>query len=181
MKQTNNPKSVPLFSIEYDFYDESHETEIKMLINGENILAFNRNGCTLTTRWNLDDIALWLRSFINNMAEDPYPVEVEGEFAAIKDINAREFDSDDDEEFDAYYDVLDDWNLRHRWHPVSNGAILADLYFQLVGEFVEISWNNQDAESDVSFTHVLGGTRIPKELFGETVNNFLREYALHWF
>ena len=51
----------------------------------------------MTTQWNLDDITLWLRSFIDHLNEDPYPVEADGEYAAIKDINAREFDSDDDE------------------------------------------------------------------------------------
>ena len=85
------------------------------------------------------------------MAEDPYPVEADGEYAAVKDIAARSYDSADEDEFDAYYDKLYEWNLRHRWHPASSGAILADVYFQLVGEDVEISWNNKDSEDDIQF------------------------------
>ena len=111
------------FSVIYDFFDESHETEISMIVDGENILSFERGGELLTTRWNLDELAFWLRDFLEHMEEDPYPVEADGEFAAYKDISAREFETYDDEEFDAYYDKLDDWNLRHRWHPASGGAI----------------------------------------------------------
>lgn len=75
-----------------------------MLVNGENVLSFTRDNQQLTTRWNFDELAFWLRDFLDHAKEDLYPVEAEGEYAAIKDINARDFDTDDDEEFDAYYD-----------------------------------------------------------------------------
>jgi len=169
------------FSISYNFFDESHETEISIWVNGQNILSFERNGKIMTTRWNLDEIAFWLRKFVDNMSQDPYPVGVSGEYAAIKDINAREFDTEDDDEFDAYYDKLDEWNSRHRWHPASGGAILADMYFQLVGEYVEISWNNQDPEEGVTFKYELGGVKVIKDRFVEVVNEFLSDYADHWF
>lgn len=171
----------PTFAFTYSFFNDNHETEIAMLINEENILAFTRNNQQMTTRWNLDDLAFWLRDFLDSMKEDPYPVDVNGEYAAIKDINARNFDTDDDDEFDAYYDKLDEWNERHRWHPASSGAILADLYFQLVGGYIEISWNNQEAEDGVSFTHKLGGVKIPKERFAEEMDKFLKAYADQWF
>lgn len=169
------------FSIKYDFIDETRETELKMLVDGENILSFIRDNQIMTTRWNLDEIALWLRIFIDNLCEDPYPVDVDGKYAAIKDVNAREFDSEDDDEFDAYYDKLDEWNDHHRWHPASQGAILADLYFQLVDNMVEISWNNQDAEDGVIFKFELGGARVHREVFCNEVNSFLNAYADHWF
>ena len=170
-----------IFLIEYKFDDKTRETEISMIVEGDNILEFERNGVVLTTKWNLDDIALWLRNFLDNLSEDPYPISVEDEYAARKDIIAREFDTDDEEEFDAYYDKLDDWCNRHRWHPACGGAILADLYFQLVGDFVEISWDNQDPEEGVKFTHVMGGVKVPREQFVQEVDNFLKEYADHWF
>ena len=179
--QEKNICGTQQFKISYEFIRDTQETEIAMLVDDDNILEFEHDGRLLTTRWNLDDIAIWLRTFIDNMKEDPYPVNAEGEYAAIKDVNAREFDSDDDEEFDAYYDKLDEWNLRHRWHTASNGAILADLYFQLVGENIEISWNNQDSEDDVAFKHELGGVRIPREEFTSVVDSFLKSYADYWF
>ena len=99
----------------------------------------------------------------------------------IKDISARDFDSENEEEFDEYYDKLDEWNLHHRWHTASSGAILADLYFQLVGENVEISWNNEDSEDEVLFNCIIGGKKIKKEIFIKVINEFLQDYAKHWF
>ena len=130
------------FAIEYSFFDDSHDTEIAMYIDGSNILEFIRNGNQYTTRWDFDELVFWLRKLIDNMVEDPYPVECDGEYAAQKDDDAREFDSDDEDEFETYYQRLEDWNLRHRWHTESSGAILADVFFQLVGENVEISWQD---------------------------------------
>ena len=121
------------FTITYSFFDETHETELSMLINGINILAFERNDTVLTTRWNLDELAEWLRNF-----------------------------------------------LRHRWHPASSGAILADVYFQLVGDNVEISWNNEDFGNDIHFQNQLGGARINKDIFYTTIDTFLKAYATHW-
>ena len=169
-----------VFAISYEFFDESHETELSMFIDGHNIMEFSKNGEVLTTRWNLDDLALWLRNFIDHMKEDPYPVMVSGDYAAMKDINAREFDSDDEEEFDAYYDELDEWNLRHRWHPALNGAILADVYFEMIGQNVEISWNNLDFDDDIKFKYKLGGASIETKLFTDVVHQFLTAYAMHW-
>ncbi len=169
-----------IFAIGYRFED-SHETELSVYINDSNILAFERNGLGLTTKWDLDELTAWLSEFVDNLTDDPYPVDVPGVYAAIKDINARDYDSADSIEFDAYYDSLYKWNLRHRWHPASSGAILADVYFQLVGDYVEISWNNQNCEPDVIFQHVLGGASIEKEVFLTVVDNFLKDYAMHWF
>ena len=169
-----------IFAIEYAFLDDSQETEIAMYVYGKNILAFERNEETLTTRWNLDELAEWFRQFLNTMAEDPFPVDCEGQYAAQKDDTARSFDSDNDKLFDAYYDKLYDWNLRHRWHPASSGAILADVYFQLVGDHVEISWNNNDSEESIRFLNLNGGAAINRDLFCSVVCSFLEEYASHW-
>ena len=178
---TYNISNCEDFSISYSFFDDTHETEFSMNVHGINILAFDRNGTLLTTRWNLDELAEWLRFFIDHMTEYPYPVETDGEYAAMKDISARDFDSDDEDEFDAYYDKLDEWNLRHRWHPASSGAILADVYFQLIGDEVEISWNNEYADDGIEFQNKLGGARINKDVFFTTVDTFLKAYANHWF
>ena len=166
------------FAIECEMFNSEHATEIAMFIGGKNILAFKYDKSILTTRWNIDELAEWMRRFLDNMKEDPYPFECDGAYAAIKDINARYFDSDDDEEFDAYYDKLDEWNESHRWHTASNGAILADVYFQLCRSRVEISWNNQDAE--VTFLETLGGTYVSRDIFESVVKDFLTFYDEYW-
>lgn len=169
-----------IFSLEYSFFNDTRETELSMFIEEKNILAFQQNGKSFTTRWNLDELVFWLRDFVDNMHEDPYPVDATGEFAAMKDVSARFFDSENMEEFNEYYDKLDEWNSRHRWHTAASGAILADLYFQLVGENVEISWNNEDSEDGVTFDNIIGGYKIKKEIFTGVINEFLRDYAKQW-
>ena len=170
-----------LFAIGYEFFDDERVTELSLYIHGENILEFSSDGELFTTKWDLDELALWLREFIENMEDDPYPVSCDGEFAAMKDVEAREFDSDDDDEVDAYYSKLYEWDYRHRWHHASSGAVLADVYFQKSGDFVEISWNNEDADENVVFTYSLGGARIDLDMFRSTVDGFLKAYATHWF
>ena len=169
------------FSIEYVFFDEDRMTEISMYINAKNILSFTRNDKRMTTRWNLDELVEWLREFLDNMQETPYPVQVEGNCAAVKDINAREFDTDDDDEFENYYTLINDWVWSHTWHHASAGAILADVYFQLVGNQVEISWNNTNPEEGVQFDEILGCSFVPKDTFINVINRFLKDYAQHWF
>lgn len=177
-KMIGNPS---VFAISYLFLDDTRETEISMFVNNQNILAYKHDGQEYTTRWNLDELAFWLRDFLDHMTDDPYPVDVPGEYASIKDNNARDFDSDDDDEFNAYYDKLEEWDSRHRWHPASSGAILSDIYFQQTGDFVEISWNNEDADEEVDFIHQLGGVKVEKEIFVSVTKAFLKAYALHWF
>ncbi len=46
-----------------------------MYMNNCNFLEFEKEGRSLTTRWNLDEIALWLKGFLDDMKEDPYPVD----------------------------------------------------------------------------------------------------------
>ena len=123
-------------------------------------------------------MVLWLKDFISNLSQDPYPVDVAGIYAAEKDDNARNFDSDDEDVFDAYYDKLYEWNERHRWHPASSGAILADVYVQLACENMEISWDNRKLEyEDVEFLETMGGISIPKDDFISIMNKFLKAYA----
>ena len=64
-----------VFAISYRFFEKARETELEMYVDGKNILAFSRNGQQMTTRWNLDEIAEWLRSFLKGTKQDPYPVE----------------------------------------------------------------------------------------------------------
>ena len=170
-----------IFAIEYEFFNESCETEIALYVEGINILAFKKNEKLLTTRWNIDELALWLRNFIDKMKEDPFPFDCKGYYAAQKDDDARNYDTDDEEMFDCYYQKLYEWNIRHRWRVASSGAILADVFFQMVGNNVEISWDNRSMYNDVTFLSLNGGTIVSKEYFIFCVDSFLKEYAMHWF
>lgn len=169
------------FGIAYAFLDDKKDTEIEMYVNGSNILEFKNQGAIRTTRWNLDELASWLRDFIDNLKEDPYPVVVKGRYAAEKDDNARDFDTDDFDEWDKYYEKLWNWCYIHRWHHASSGAILADVFFQLIGNKIEISWDNRNVDDGVEFSYLQGGAYIDKDEFVRVVNQFLNDYADHWF
>ena len=170
-----------IFAIGYSFFDDTRETELSMYVEGRNLLEYIHEGEKFTTRWNLNDLVVWLSDFLKNMVDDPFPYDVEGACIAEKDNNAREFDTEDLDAFDAYYEKLSNWNERHRWHPASSGAYLADVYFALIGNDVEISWDNTDAEDDIKFTSQKGFTRIPEEEFKIVLKQFIREYVDHWY
>ena len=174
--------SPDVFAIECAMYRDSHETEISMFIEGRNILEFELDGRKHTACWNFDELTSWLRHFLETMEEDPYPAACSSRYAAGKDTESRNFDSDNEEVFDAWYDRLDEWNLRHRWHTASDGAILADVYFELAGDHVEISWNNADADLDpgVKFSEITGGASIDRTLFEDTAGAFLNFYEAYW-
>jgi len=165
------------FAIEYAFVDEDKHTELSMFVEGKNILVHRKDNMESTVCWNLDELVKWLKYFVDNMRVDPYPVDVEGEFAAQKDENARDVEID---ELDKYYDKLDAWCIRHRWHTASAGGTLPDVYFQLVDEKVEISWNNKVLEDNVEYTNVLGGASIDKKVFIDVVGEFISEYESKW-
>lgn len=56
-----------------------------------------------------------------------------------------------------------------------------DPYPVEVDGYIEISWNNQEPEEGVKFSHELGGVRIVAERFVEEVDSFLNAYANQWF
>ena len=68
------------FAIEYCFMSGSNDTELAMYVGGKNILSFIRDGKEYTTCWNIDEIVLWLRNFINDMVNMIYSKTVKIKF-----------------------------------------------------------------------------------------------------
>ena len=62
-----------VFAIRWIFLTDSRDTELYLYLNGENILAFERSGRELTTRWNLDELTAWLRAFLDICRRIPTP------------------------------------------------------------------------------------------------------------
>lgn len=89
--------SPDVFAIECAMYRDSHETEISMFIEGRNILEFELDGRKHTACWNFDELTSWLRHFLETMEEDPYPAACSSRYAAGKDTESRNFDSDNEE------------------------------------------------------------------------------------
>lgn len=92
--------------------DKNHESEIYFIVDEQNICLFKHieEKRYKTTRWNLDELVLYLRDLPIMLKNDsPFPFDVEGKCAAELDNNARLFDSDTDEELEKYYLCLNDW------------------------------------------------------------------------
>ena len=177
------------FAIGYAFIGDDRCTEISMFTNGINLLGFTKEGCHYTTRWlYLEDLVAWLKDFSLNMADDPFPMDVEGEYAAEKDANARELapeidDGCSDEEmdaFDAYFDIFADWTWNHTWLSERAGAILSHMFFEYKAGMVELSWDNRYPEEGVEFDFEFGGTRVDAETFKAVVFEFVDAYEQHW-
>ena len=177
------------FAIGYAFIGDNRCTEISMFANGTNLLGFTKKGIHYTTRWMyLEDLVAWLKNFALNMEEDPFPIDVAGEYAAEKDANARELapDLDDDssdeemEAFDAYIDSFADWSWDHNWHSESGGAILSDMFFEYKDGMVELSWDNRDDAFGNVFDCEFGGTCVDAETFKTVVLEFVDAYEQHW-
>ena len=177
------------FAIGYASIGDERCTEISMWAEGTNLLGFTREGCHYTTRWcYLEDLVAWLNSFALNMKDDPFPIAVEGEYAAEKDANARalapELDDDSSDEeldaFDAYFDRFEDWSWNHTWVSERGGAILSNMYFEYKDGMVELSRNNSNEHDGVSFDCKFGGTRVDAETFKAVVFEFVDAYEKHW-
>lgn len=169
------------FAISYAFIGADRITEIGMFVGGINLLGFTRDGRHYTTRWAyLESLVAWLNEFALSMREDPYPMDVNGEYAAQKDVNARTFESDDVDELDAYYDPISDWSYNHTWISERGGAILANIYFEYKDGCVELSWNNRNERDGVKFDCEFGGVRVDAETFKAVVLGFVDAYEKHW-
>lgn len=55
------------------------------------------------------------------------------------------------------------------------------MYFQLVDNNVEVSWNNEGAEDGVKLLNIIGGAKIERNVFYSVIDAFLKEYADQWF
>ena len=177
------------FAIGYAFIGDERTTEISMIVDEKNLLGFTRDGYHYTTRWlYLEGLVAWLKNFALNMANDPFPIDIDGEYAAEKDANARELapDLDDDssdeemEAFDAYFDRFADWTWNHTWLSERGGAILSDIFFEYKDGVVELSWDNRNEHDGVSFDFKFGGTRVDAETFKAVVLQFVDAYEEHW-
>lgn len=169
------------FAIGYAFMGDDRTTEISMFANGTNLLGFTKDGTRYTTRWMyLEGLVAWLKSFAATMKADPYPIDVEGEFAAERHAQAYDLAPEDEDAFWEYIFPLHDWGYNHSWHSESGGAVLADIMFEYVAGMVELSWDNRGSSFGYVFDCEFGGTRVDAETFKTVVLEFVDAYEKHW-
>lgn len=161
---------------------KDHDTEFKMFINEKNILEFKFNGESRTTTWNIDDVINFLHNDVLKFTskDNQFPIDVEGISAAEKANNAREFDTEDEEEFDKYYDALNDWVYEHSWQHECQGGYIADVIFRKVGDNIEISWDNRELYEDVEYANLTGYKLIDITTFTNTIIELFDDYNNIW-
>ena len=168
-----------------EYVADRHDTRMTMYIGGVNVLGFVTEMVEPpvhgTLQWNLDEAVEWLDEFARNSRAEEFPFpNVPGTCLAELDENARDFDCEDENEFDCYYDALDDYVWPRSWHHTCDEAVFARLYFRILGGNVEISWDNRGAEEGVTFDTLTGHALVPLATFRDVVSRFVAAYLKHW-
>ena len=176
-------KQQRIIKAKFKIYDiEEHMTEFYFYVNGKNILEYIYDSKEKwTTTGYLDDLMEYLRftlSFIDN--DEPFPYDYEANSAIELDEIARDFDTDDEEEFYKYYDKLNDWRWNHCWHHERAGAYIADVMFRKVGNNIEISWDSEHEGEHVLFTNPKGCVLVPCFEYFDTITDIISEYNQLW-
>lgn len=162
---------------------EEHESVLQFIINEENILMYlyQDEKSPRTTVGNIDAIIDYLQETLNFIKFDnEFPYKNDGKSASEMTILARNYDSDDLEEFDAYYDKLDDWVWSHSWLHERDYFYIADIMFRKVDDCIEISWDNHDLYEDVQFLSLEGCVRIPCEEYRKVILKAVADYNKLW-
>lgn len=158
-------------------------TEMTFCVEGVNLLGFMRGGELNTLRWQLDEAVEFLDEFARNSREEPFPYpDVPGNTLAELDYNAHDFESDDIEASLNYYEKLDEYVWSRSWHHTCGEAVFPAIYFRVIGQNVEVSWDNKDLEEGegLSFISQTGHALVPLATFRDVVSRFVAAYLKHW-
>ncbi len=176
------------FAIQYEFINNpfnenslSRETwgRFALFISGKDVCHFSRNNVAGDFQWNLIYIVEWFSENLKYILNDKqFPLPVEGQHSLELINNCLLFDSDDDDEFDEWFDKKQDWEFKHSWFSSRAGSFLPDVFFRRVNDEIEISWNNELTYSleGISITHPHGIEYIPLDLFESTIKNFIDDF-----
>ena len=150
---------------------------------GKNICEWKEVGSSekQTVWWNIDELINYLHETTDFLYEDdPFPVNVEGDCASELENNARDFESDNEEEMDAYYGKLNDWVYKHSWNHARSGAIVPDVLFRKVDDNMEISWWTDQEDDGRVFTNRYGYILIPKTEYENLIEEVFYSYNTMW-
>ncbi|MDP4097352.1 hypothetical protein OIN60_11285 [Paenibacillus sp. P96] len=177
-----------VFSIQYKFetnpFNESTlagETwgRFELFVRGIDICQYKRENSLNTYQWNLIYIVEWFSENLKYiLSDDSFPLPVEGQHSLELLDNCLSFESDNDDEFDAWFDTKQEWEFQHSWFSSRAGSFLADIFFRRVNDKIEIAWNNESTYSTegISFTNPAGLEYIPIGIFESTVKSFIEDF-----
>ncbi|WP_411680984.1 hypothetical protein [Clostridium thailandense] len=177
-----------VFAVAYELkespFNESEGNEptwgiFQMWVNNKSVCTFSMDDQIRDYEWNLIFIVEWLCKNKNNILnETQFPLPTEGNNAIELYNNSGDFDSDDDDEFDSWFEKRQDWYFKHSWYSNNGGSYLADVIFRRVEDTIEIAWDNTGLYDEVKYNNPKGVYYIPFEVFQDVVNSFIENFSL---
>lgn len=150
--------------------------KLELLINNNNILEWKKNNEIYTTQYNLEDIMDYLIlntiEFANNADDFPYNIKADNILQLSDKCYSLEFDNEN-EEID-FFENVHNYFYNHSIGHASGGAIIANLYFRHIENYMEIAWDNYNEEQD--FTFKKGVARINIDEYKEELWNLKKQY-----
>jgi hypothetical protein len=176
-----------IFSIKYDFtknpYNEKGlfaETwgKFELWANGKELCKFSKNNHEKTYEWNLIHVVEWLGENLPTiLTDEDFPLPVQGKTALELLASSLNFDSDNDDEFDAWFSIKQDWEFKHSWFSNRGGSYLPEVYFRRIGQQIEISWNNENLYSEeISFPYTTGLEYVPIHIFELVLKDYINDF-----
>ena len=176
------------FAIQYEFglnpFNEDSligETwgRFELFVKGKDVCRYKRGNSVTNYQWNLIYIVEWLSENLKYiLSDEPFPFPVEGKHSLELLDNCLSFDSDNDDEFDEWFDTKQDWEFKHSWFSNRAGSFLPDVFFRRVNGEIEIVWNNESTYSSegISFINPIGIEYVPLGIFETTIKNFIEDF-----
>lgn len=151
--------------------------EFQMWVYNNSICTFSMNDKIREYEWDLRFIVDWFCKNKNYILEEsPFPLPCEGNNAIELYNNSGDFDSDDDNEFDVWFEKRQDWHFNHSWYSDRGGSYLADVIFRRVNNTIELAWDNTILYSNIKYVNPKGVYYIPVEMFQTVVDDFIKEF-----
>nr|WP_289356257.1 DUF5984 family protein [Paenibacillus sp. S-12] len=151
----------------------------ELFVQGVDICQYKRQNSVTIYQWNLIYIVEWFSENLKYILSDvPFPLPVEGQHSLELLDNCLLFESDDDNEFDAWFDTKQEWEFKHSWFSNRAGSFLPEVFFRRVNDELEIAWNNESTYSSegISFMNPTGIVYLPISIFESTIKNFIEDF-----
>lgn len=176
------------FAIQYEFvanpFNETSLTgetwgKFELFVHGIDVLRYKRVDSVTAYQWNLIYITEWFSENLKCiLSNEPFPLPVEGQDSLELLDHCLLFESDNDDEFDAWFDTKQEWEFKHSWFSNRAGSFLPDVFFRRVNGEIEIAWNNESTYSSegISFINPIGIEYVPLGIFESTIKNFIEDF-----
>jgi hypothetical protein len=169
------------FAIQYRLIPDEYFDywgELGLLIEGQDVCAYEWRGEPRRYRGNLMDISEWFRENLKCILDfDEFPFPVEGE-TALELIERSKYTGCDVDDWLDWLEQFQPWLWRHSWFRCRGGGFLPDVLFRTPSPHdkrVEICWDNSSIYSDeeIVFCHPKGMGYVDQRVFKDVISTWL--------